>query len=116
MHRPAAVEQLRILGDQVGVPVYTEEFEVGRGDAVKIAQNGVRAASDQKADLVIVDTAGRQVVDADLMRELRDARRGAEDRGGAPRAGEGAASTRAEEAPRCAPSRSPPRRYWYWTR
>eukprot|EP00629_Pelagomonadales_sp_RCC1024_P003219 CAMPEP_0119269780 /NCGR_PEP_ID=MMETSP1329-20130426/7043_1 /TAXON_ID=114041 /ORGANISM="Genus nov. species nov., Strain RCC1024" /LENGTH=504 /DNA_ID=CAMNT_0007269781 /DNA_START=175 /DNA_END=1685 /DNA_ORIENTATION=+ len=74
VHRPAAVEQLRILGDQVGVPVYAEEFEVGRGDAVKIAQNGVRAAVEQKADLVIVDTAGRQVVDADLMRELRDVR------------------------------------------
>lgn len=74
VYRPAAVEQLKILGEQVGVPVYFEDFEEGAGDAVAIARNGIAAAEEAGADVVIVDTAGRQVIEQDLMRELRDVR------------------------------------------
>ncbi|KAH8049497.1 7S RNA binding protein [Aureococcus anophagefferens] len=74
VYRPAAVEQLQILGEQVGVPVYAEAFEAGAGDAVAIATAGVRAAKERGADVVIVDTAGRQVIEESLMAELRSVR------------------------------------------
>ena len=74
VYRPAAVEQLQILGEQVGVPVYAEPFEAGAGDAVAIATAGVRAAKERGADVVIVDTAGRQVIEESLMAELRSVR------------------------------------------
>lgn len=75
VYRPAAVEQLKLLGEQVGVPVYAEEFEAGQGDAVAIAERGIKEARKRDdIDVVIVDTAGRQVIEADLMRELRDVR------------------------------------------
>ena len=73
--RPAAVEQLKLLGEQVGVPVYAEDFEPGEGNAVAIAERGLKEARKRDdVDVVVVDTAGRQVVEADLMRELRDVR------------------------------------------
>jgi signal recognition particle subunit SRP54 len=67
-HRPAAIEQLMIVGSQVGVDVYSE----GIGDAVRIARNGVRAAKERALDVAIVDTAGRLHVDEAMMREARD--------------------------------------------
>ena len=66
VHRPAAAEQLAVLGQQLDVPVHRED---GR-DAVAIARNGVEAARRTGRDLVIVDTAGRLTIDADMMDEL----------------------------------------------
>ena len=75
VYRPAAVEQLKLLGEQVGVPVYAEDFEPGEGNAVAIAERGLKEAQARDdVDVVVVDTAGRQVIEADLMRELRDVR------------------------------------------
>ena len=66
VHRPAAAEQLAVLGRQIDVPVHREDGT----DAVAIARNGVEAARRQGRDLVIVDTAGRLTIDADMMDEL----------------------------------------------
>ena len=65
--RPAAIEQLKTLGAQVGVPVYSEE---GEKDPVKVAQNALRQARSEGIGVVIVDTAGRLVVDKELMDEI----------------------------------------------
>ncbi len=67
VHRPAAAEQLAVLGAQIGVPVHREE---GVGDAVAIARNGIEEARRTGRDLVIVDTAGRLTIDAAMMAEL----------------------------------------------
>jgi signal recognition particle subunit SRP54 len=66
VHRPAAIDQLKILGAQIGVPVYDE----GAGDPVRIAKNGLAAARERGLDTVIFDTAGRLQIDDDLMAEL----------------------------------------------
>jgi signal recognition particle subunit SRP54 len=66
LRRPAAVEQLRAVGDQVGVPV----FEGGGGDAVAVARGALAAAESNDLRPVIVDTAGRTHVDQELMAEL----------------------------------------------
>ncbi len=65
--RPAAIEQLKVLGEQVGVPVYTEE---GVKDPVQIAQNAIKKAKAEGYSVVIVDTAGRLAVDQELMDEI----------------------------------------------
>src|SRR5262245_5641667 len=68
LQRPAAIDQLKIIGEQLGVPVYSEPPP---GYAVRVCQNGVAAA--RKAgdiDVVILDTAGRLHIDAELMQEL----------------------------------------------
>jgi signal recognition particle subunit SRP54 len=67
VYRPAAVDQLRTLGAQVGVPVFDRGTDA---DPVEIAKWGVEAARQQGRDVVIVDTAGRLHVDDDLMAEL----------------------------------------------
>ncbi|MGL4463318.1 MAG: signal recognition particle receptor subunit alpha, partial [Planctomycetia bacterium] len=67
LQRPAAVDQLKVLGEQVGVPVYAE----AGADPIKVCQNGVAAAKKQNRNVVILDTAGRLHVDDALMRELR---------------------------------------------
>jgi signal recognition particle subunit SRP54 len=67
VHRPAAAEQLAVLGAQIDVPVHRED---GVRDAVAIARNGVDAARRTGRDLVVVDTAGRLTVDAEMMDEL----------------------------------------------
>ena len=67
VHRPAAMEQLRILGEGIEVPVYMEE---GSKDAVQVALNGIRHAKEHHNDLVIVDTAGRLAIDEELMQEI----------------------------------------------
>lgn len=69
LYRPAAVEQLRVLARQVGVPCHE-----GRGDPVEVAAAGVAAAAGQGADVVLIDTAGRLQVDAAMMDELRRTR------------------------------------------
>src|SRR5574344_1483886 len=67
VYRPAAVEQLKVVGAQLELPVYDE----GRGDPVKIAENAVKHARDHGNDLVLLDTAGRLHIDDALMDELR---------------------------------------------
>jgi len=66
VHRPAAAEQLAVLGAQIDVPVHREDGT----DAVAIARRGIEAARRGGRDLVIVDTAGRLTVDAQMMDEL----------------------------------------------
>jgi signal recognition particle subunit SRP54 len=66
LERPAAVEQLRTLGREIGVPVWSE----GR-DPVRLAKNGVKEAQRTGADVVIVDTAGRLHVDPEMMKQAR---------------------------------------------
>jgi len=67
--RPAAMEQLRVLAEQVGVPCYIEE---GATDPVKVALNAIQYAKANGQDVVIVDTAGRQSIDEELMVQIRN--------------------------------------------
>jgi len=69
--RPAAMEQLRVLGEQVGVPVYIEE---GATDPVLVAKNAIQHAKAKGHDVLIIDTAGRQAVDEELMQQIQDIR------------------------------------------
>jgi len=68
VYRPAAIEQLQILGGEIGVDVFAMGKDV---DPADIAKNAVEKARNEGYDTVVVDTAGRQVVDEDLMDELR---------------------------------------------
>ena len=67
VYRPAAIEQLRVLGEQIGVPVYSEP---DNKKPVEIAQNAIKEARKQNCDLVIIDTAGRLAVDEEMMNEI----------------------------------------------
>jgi len=67
VYRPAAIEQLKILGSQIGVNVYTEEDSK---DPVKIAENAIKEAKLRGYDTVIVDTAGRLAIDEQMMQEI----------------------------------------------
>ena len=67
VYRPAAIEQLRVLGEQINVPVYTE---IDSKDVVSIAKNAIAEAKKKGNDVVIVDTAGRLAVDEDMMNEI----------------------------------------------
>src|SRR5690554_148245 len=67
VYRPAAINQLQVLGEQIGVPVFTQE---GSKDPVKIAKDAVKEARQKGYDLVIVDTAGRLAVDEEMMQEI----------------------------------------------
>lgn len=67
VYRPAAIEQLRILGEQIEVPVYSEE---NSKNPVDIALNAIKQAKANNNDLVIVDTAGRLAVDEQMMNEI----------------------------------------------
>ena len=66
--RPAAVDQLKTLGEQIGVPVYSQE---GEKDPVKVAKEAIAEARRQGISVVIVDTAGRLAVDQELMDEIK---------------------------------------------
>src|SRR4029077_689990 len=78
LQRPAAVEQLRVIGQQVDVPVYTDDSkvaphgQVARGAAVSVARGWVAKAKELGRDTVILDTAGRLAIDEELMNELKD--------------------------------------------
>jgi signal recognition particle subunit SRP54 len=78
LQRPAAVEQLRIVGEQVGVPVYTDPSkvaphgQVARGASVAVARAAISEAKKQGKDVVILDTAGRLAIDQELMNELKE--------------------------------------------
>ena len=67
VYRPAAIEQLKVVGGQLDLPV----FEQGQGDPVQIAENAIRHARDHGNDMVFLDTAGRLHVDESLMDELK---------------------------------------------
>ena len=67
VYRPAAIDQLKVLADQIGVPMYTEP---GSKDPVQIAQNAIREAKAKALDTVIIDTAGRLAVDEQMMQEI----------------------------------------------
>lgn len=67
VYRPAAIDQLKVLGGQIGVEVYTEQ---GNTDPVGIAENGIKYARQKGFNVVIVDTAGRLAVDEAMMREI----------------------------------------------
>ncbi|MFA5864526.1 MAG: signal recognition particle protein [Phycisphaerae bacterium] len=69
LQRPAAVEQLKILGEQINIPVYLEE---GEKNPVRVARNGVLAAMKNGQDVVIIDTAGRLHIDEDMMQQVAD--------------------------------------------
>jgi signal recognition particle subunit SRP54 len=78
LQRPAAVEQLRVLGEQVGVPVYLDSSkvaphgEVAKGAAVGVCRAAIAQAKQTGRDVVILDTAGRLHIDDELMGELRE--------------------------------------------
>ncbi|WP_101688748.1 signal recognition particle protein [Dysgonomonas massiliensis] len=67
IYRPAAIEQLRILGTQIDVPVYSEE---GNKNPVEIAKNAIKQAKQNGNDVVIIDTAGRLAIDEQMMNEI----------------------------------------------
>lgn len=67
VYRPAAIDQLKVLGESIDVPVYTEE---GNKNPVEIAKNAIDFAKRNNHDLVIVDTAGRLAVDEQMMEEI----------------------------------------------
>jgi len=67
VYRPAAIDQLKVLGGQINVPVYTEE---GSQEPVKIARAAISYAKEQGYNLVIIDTAGRLAVDEAMMKEI----------------------------------------------
>ncbi|MDG1894049.1 MAG: signal recognition particle protein [Fuerstiella sp.] len=69
LQRPAAIEQLKIIGEQVGCPVYHED--PAKSDPVQVCRNGVKQAKSNGATLVILDTAGRLGIDEELMKELQ---------------------------------------------
>jgi len=67
VYRPAAIEQLKVLGEQINVPVYSED---GNQNAVKIAQNAIKEAKLKGINTVIIDTAGRLAIDELMMKEI----------------------------------------------
>ena len=74
IYRPAAIDQLKIVGEKAGVPV----FEMGQIDPRIIAKEGLKHARDHGNDIVIIDTAGRLQIDVELMDELKDLKKLAE--------------------------------------
>lgn len=70
IYRPAAIRQLQVVGEQVGVPV----FEMGTENPVKIAEEAIKYAKDHGHDYVFLDTAGRLHIDEELMQELQNIR------------------------------------------
>jgi len=69
VYRPAAIEQLKILGNQIEVPVYSEE---NNKEPVKIVKEGIKEAKKLGRDVVIIDTAGRLAIDEEMMKEIED--------------------------------------------
>ena len=68
IYRPAAIKQLQVVGEQVEVPVFTEDIQ----DAVQIAKDSLAYANSHARDVLIIDTAGRLQIDEKLMQELKD--------------------------------------------
>src|SRR3954465_12869328 len=78
LQRPAAVEQLRVLGQQTDTPVYLDQSkvaphgQVAKGAAVAVARNAIAEAKRNQSDVIILDTAGRLAIDQELMNELKE--------------------------------------------
>src|SRR5690606_32886796 len=68
VYRPAAIDQLKVLGGQIGVPVYAEEENK---NPVQIAQNAIAKAKEGHHNVIIIDTAGRLAIDEAMMNEIR---------------------------------------------
>ena len=75
LQRPNAVTQLEVVGKQAGVPVYAPQPGNGVGDPVRVAKDGVAEAKRKLHDIVIVDTAGRLGIDAELMKQASNIRK-----------------------------------------
>ena len=75
VYRPAAIEQLKVLGEQINIPVYTE---ADNKNPVKIAQSAIKEAKLKGYDTVIVDTAGRLAVDEEMMQEISNIKKAVE--------------------------------------
>ncbi len=75
LQRPNAVNQLQVVGEQAGVAVFAPEPGNGKGDPVKVSKQAVKYAKDKLHDIVIIDTAGRLGVDAELMQQASDIRK-----------------------------------------
>jgi signal recognition particle subunit SRP54 len=75
LQRPNAVTQLQVVGEQAGVAVYAPEPGNGKGDPVKVARDAIKEANRKQYDVVIVDTAGRLGVDAELMKQAANIRK-----------------------------------------
>jgi signal recognition particle subunit SRP54 len=75
LQRPNAVTQLQVVGEQAGVPVFAPEPGNGKGNPVRVAKDAIKFAKDKQYDVVIVDTAGRLGVDAELMKQAADIRK-----------------------------------------
>ena len=73
VYRPAAIDQLKVLGEQIGIPVYSE---IESKNPVSIAQNAIAQAKRNNNDVVIVDTAGRLAVDEEMMNEIEAIKNG----------------------------------------
>lgn len=78
LQRPNAVDQLKVVGQQAGVKVFAPEPGNGVGDPVKVAKAGIEQAKSALHDIVIVDTAGRLAVDAEMMKQAREIRKAIE--------------------------------------
>ena len=76
LQRPNAVNQLQVVAGQAGAAIYAPEPGNGVGDPVRVARDGVETARRQQHDVVIIDTAGRLGVDAEMMKQAADIRRG----------------------------------------
>ena len=68
VYRPAAIDQLQILGKQINIPVYTEESK----NPIAICKNAIQKAKSENIDIVILDTAGRLHIDDNMMTEIKD--------------------------------------------
>lgn len=75
LQRPNAVQQLEVVAGQAGVAVYAPEPGNGKGNPVKVAKDSIKYAKDKQYDIVIVDTAGRLGVDAEMMKQASDIRK-----------------------------------------
>jgi signal recognition particle subunit SRP54 len=75
LQRPNAVTQLQVVGEQAGATVFAPEPGNGVGNPVRVAKDSIKFANDKQYDVVIVDTAGRLGVDADMMKQAADIRK-----------------------------------------
>src|SRR5207237_9591702 len=74
LQRPNAVNQLQVVGERAGVPVYAPEPGNGTGDPVRVARDSIDFARRAQHDMVVVDTAGRLGIDTEMMQQAIDIR------------------------------------------